>query len=140
MSPLTKILYLLTVLSLIGCAASGAIKKEASVKLGPVCYQMFTQGGAQTYGACNNLKFYDNGCAFAVAKDGQQEACSWVSATELQDNICLVDCMPTRTELVSAAITRCENVAKSRGVKAPCKVFAIDYNIIYEDPENVDFQ
>ena len=140
MRPLTKIIYLLTVLSLIGCAAPAAIKKEASSHLGPVCYKLFTAGGHGTYGHCTSNLQTSTTCAFAYANDGNSEACGWVSVRALLDNMCLYDCAPTKTELAAAAITLCEENVKQRGVNASCKIYAFDYDIVYGKTENVDFQ
>jgi hypothetical protein len=125
---------------LIGCGATAQKKKEVSSKLGPGCYEYFVAGGPNSYGACN-MKFGDgSNCAFAYATDGQREACSWVSASMLVDNFCLVDCQATQTELEAAAIARCESYKKTVNVQAPCKIFAIGYDIVYEKNQDVDFQ
>jgi hypothetical protein len=126
---------------LIGCGATAQKKKEVSSTLGPDCYALFTAGGPNTYGACNfNLVDNSKTCAFAYATDGQREACSWVSVVALRDDFCLVDCLPTQTELEAAAIARCETNAKARNVQAPCKIFAKGYDIVYEKNQDVDFQ
>ena len=126
---------------LIGCGATAQKKKEVSSLLGPMCYEYFVAGGPNTYGACNNMKFGDgSNCVFAYATDGQREGCGMVSASMLSDKFCLVDCQPTQTELEAVAIARCEENAKARNVQAPCKIFAIGYDIVYEKNQDVDFQ
>lgn len=126
---------------LIGCGATAQKKKEVSSLLGPMCYEFFIAGGPNSYGACNSsLMDGRKTCAFAYATDGQREACGMIDAGSLVDNFCLVDCQPTQTELEAVAIARCEENAKARNVQAPCKIFALGYDIVYEKNQDVDFQ
>jgi hypothetical protein len=140
MRPLTKIIYLLISILLVGCAAPEAVKKEASSQLNSICYKLFTDGGIDSYGHCNLSQQWKNSCAFAYAYDGKRGACGWVSATRLRDDMCLFDCLPTKTELGASAIAICQEMADKNRINASCKIYAFDYDIVYGKTENVDFQ
>jgi hypothetical protein len=119
------------------------VKQDSAKILTPYCYDMFTATGANTYQfSASMINATENNVrgVFAFVKDNNgNSSCGWAADVELVDNLCLIDCMPSQTELEALAIQRCEAL-KPKGVsfEDPCKIFAVNNKIIWDKYKDQD--
>lgn len=130
------ILFFLTLI--IGCAAPSHVKEKAATILGPRCYAYFTstdfisgyQRHAQHHGQV----------ALAYAQDypGGPEACEGAILGALQDGY--LSYTTTMEDTKNQAIAGCEKNKINTGIKAPCKIFSIGNDIVWEKSEDIKLQ
>ena len=130
------ILLLLVLLFMTGCSgAPGPVKEQANnILKGGACYNLFTQTGYGSYQDCSAA--IGANCAFALVNDSQgNQACGHTKFAELVDNFCLVGCAPTNAQVEALALSRCEEakIKFSVNINAPCKIFAINNDIVWEN-------
>jgi len=140
----SRVLGVLFLSLLFGCAgAPGPTKEKAhNILNGGACYNLFIQTGYGSYQDCSAaIGAY---CAFALVKDSQNnQACGHTKFAELVDNFCIVGCAPTNAQVEALALSRCEEAKKkfSVNINAPCKIFAINNDILWdESPKDAKFQ
>lgn len=130
--------FLFIVFILVGCAAPTQVREKAATILGPHCYAYFTdtdvllgyQRHAQTHGKL----------ALAYAQDypGGPEACEGASMTQLTDGY--LTNKTTMEDVKNAAIAGCEKNKLNTGIKAPCKIFAVGNEIVWDKSEDIKLQ
>lgn len=135
--------FLVILVFLSGCAATGEVKNKATqIMGGSSCYELFVNNSMASYQHCTHQ--IAPTCVFALAVDNQnRQACSFARKWELFDNLCLVNCNPTWTQVEALALSRCEEArAKTGNVNAPCKVFSRNNEIVWDEykNKNVEFQ
>ena len=131
-------------LFILGCAAPGQVKEKAASTLQGKCYDIFVDSSHMGYQHCAHQ--ISTKCAFALSKDKNdpgKQVCSTALWWELIDNLCVINCKPTQTQVESLALSRCEALRDKNGsFNEPCKIFARNNEIIWEDSkkEDVKFQ
>lgn len=75
---------------------------------------------------------------FAVASDAYGQACGMAAALDAQVEAFSLFGGATPDKIEAVALARCE--AAKRQVKAPCKVFAIGNNIIWNEKKNINME
>jgi len=127
----------LLILTLFGCAAPTQVREKAATILGPHCYAYFTssdffgyQRHAQTHGKL----------AMAYAQDypGGPEACEGASLSQITDGY--LTNKTTMEDVKNAAIAGCEKNKLNTGIKAPCKIFAVGNEIVWDKSEDIKLQ
>jgi hypothetical protein len=131
-----KLLLLLLSILITACAgAPGPVKEKAhNILNGGACYNLFIKTGHGSYQDCSAA--IGANCIFALVKDSQNnQACGHTMFAELVDNFCIVGCSPTSAQEEALALSRCEEAKKkfSVNINAPCKIFAINNNIVWEE-------
>lgn len=137
--------FLLLILIFIsGCAAPGHVKDKAKAIMGDgACYNLFNNGQLGSYQHCTHQ--LGGRCVFALSLDKSNksiQACGFARGTELLDNMCVINCLPTWAQLESLAIARCEETRLKSNIKSTCSIFARDNNILWGDDRknDVNFQ
>lgn len=140
---LMRNLFILVFILLAGCAAPGNVKDKAQLIMGnSSCYKLFVDNGFMSYQHCTHQ--ISPHCVFAMAKNSQsQQVCAIARKLELEDNLCLINCEATLTQIEALAISRCEQLKASypdfNGVA--CKVFARNNDIVWDDyKKDVEFK
>jgi hypothetical protein len=134
MTHMHKLFFLLFLL-LASCAAPGVVKDKAATVMGnSTCYDLFVDNGFMSYQHCTHQ--ISPKCVFAMAKNSEgKQACAFARKLELVDNLCVVNCDATLTQIEALALSRCEEAkAKLPEFKnVPCKVFAHNNDLLWED-------
>jgi len=137
-------IFILFFLSLmLGCAAPLHIREKAATVLGPRCYAAFTNTdyfGYQSYVKHAEVLNSSATVALAYAQDnsGGPEACGISIINELQDGY--VTSTITTEDFKNHAIAKCEKNKQNTGIKAPCKIFALGNDIVWEKSEDIKLQ
>jgi len=129
-------LLLIIFIMLSSCAAPGPVKEKAQNILSGACYNLFVDNGVGSYQMCTHQ--FTQHCVFTLAMDKSDRAsqvCSFARGSELLDEFCLVGCSPTNAQVEALAVKRCEEFKAKSAIKndAPCKIFAINNDIVWDD-------
>lgn len=131
-------IFILFFLSLmLGCAAPTQVREKAATILGPNCYAGFTNSAWDGY----QRNAQDHGLvalAFAQDSPGGPEACEVASLLQLTDGY--LTNKTTMEDVKNAAIAGCEKNKLNTGIKAPCKIFAIGNDIVWDKSEDIKLQ
>jgi hypothetical protein len=128
---------LILILILTGCAAPGPVKEKANNILKPVCYEKFIDNSLGSYQHFAHQ--FSPKVVFAYAEDASSYVCGDAYWGELVDNMCLVGCSPTWSQIEALALSRCESAkSPSFDKKKPCKLFARNNEIVWEEYKKED--
>jgi hypothetical protein len=119
----TYLSILFTVL-ISGCAVTPSQTAELQKYLGDQCYELITMPGVANYKYHATHFFPGVHAYFALASDGKdRQVCSFSTISEGLG-------LDNHNKIV--AISRCENLRASYGIQSPCKIFARNYQIVYD--------
>lgn len=137
---MNKILPLIFLLVLVGCAAPGNVKDKANSIMGDSsCHALFINNDFASYQHCTHQ--FSPKCVFALAKDSSNnQSCAFARKWELVDNLCVLNCGATITQIEALALSRCEEAKSKMNVdpSSPCKVFAHNNDIIWDSYKKDD--
>jgi|688.fasta_scaffold1014269_1 hypothetical protein len=129
--------FLISIFLIIGCTAPLLVREKAATVLGPHCYAFFTNSAWDGYQ--RNAQHHGK-LALAYAQDypGGPEACEGASLLQLTDGY--LTNKTTMEDVKNAAIAGCEKNKLNTGIKAPCKIFAIGNEIVWDKSEDIKLQ
>lgn len=135
-----KTISTILLLGLAGCAAPGNVKDQASLIMGnSSCHALFVDNGFASYQHCTHQ--FSPKCVFVLAKDSSNnQSCAFARKWELVDNLCVINCSPTITQVEALALSRCEEAKSKMNVdpSTPCKVFAHNNDIVWDNYKKDD--
>jgi len=137
-----RVVQILTiVLMLYGCAASPIVTEKVGNSLKGACKELFLKGGIGSYQ--HTATVHINGKAvFALAEDSSgAQKCSYARSGFDLGTTAILETPGSASgweQLESIAIARCEAVASP--VKAPCKIYARNNNIVWGNKNEIDFK
>lgn len=117
-------LWILSALLVSGCAVTPSQTTELQKYLGEPCYELITKPGVANYKYHATHFFPLVHSYFALASDGKdRQVCSFSTTTEGlgRDN---------HNKIV--ALSRCESLRSQYGIQSPCRIFAKNYEIVYD--------
>lgn len=111
-----------------GCVAPAAVRAQAETILIGQCRELFLAGGVGDYQHVANAP--TGVAAFALASDNGMQSCGY--ATNYKDQLeSAWFSMPNADRMEAVAIARCE-ARKPASIKAPCRTFARNNEIVWE--------
>ena len=113
-----------TILFFSGCAVTPTQTTELQKYLGDSCYELITRPGVANYKYHATHFFPLVHSYFALASDGKnKQVCSFATSTEAlgRDNSNRI-----------VALSRCDDLRTRYGIQSPCRIFARNYEIVYD--------
>jgi len=126
--------FLPTIFFMFGCAAPSQVKDKAASILNPPCYEYFTNGSLGGYQLFAHQ--FSPMVALAYAQDfpGGPAVCWGANKHEVLT--------PTWDRVETLAIARCEDakIKANSTIKAACKIFARNNDIVIDKNESIKLQ
>jgi hypothetical protein len=119
---------IISVISLLGCAAPPEVKLRATQDLRGACLALFLNPNVGGYQYVSNAS--TGRSAFALASDAGGQSCGMATnmSSDISDSMFLS--LPNVDRVEAVAIQRCE-ANKSPSIKAPCRTYARKNEIVW---------
>jgi hypothetical protein len=123
-------LILISIVLLSACAKPPLSEAKLKGYLSAECYDAMTKPGVANYRYhATHVIAYGY---FALASDGKdKQACGWVTSGEALGR--------EQTSKV-VALARCEEERRRRGIAASCRIFAKNFDIVYDQETNHEME
>jgi hypothetical protein len=136
---MNRLLLLLIIFIVSGCAAPGPVKEKAASFLKGACYEKFVDGSLGGYQHYANM-LYKPKVAFALSDDKSgAQICAFAWRREVTDDFWTEDASWEKIEAL--ALSRCEDFRlKNNGSAAPCKIYTRNNEIVWDQYKNENYK